>query len=233
MKIKYLDFLKLYEQQESIIGLSEIEQIIKDIFDDTKVSSVSTIYEKDDDTNELKLIITINNLFYEKTNILHTKIIFLVDDNKRKLLKNKFFYLYDINCDYKEVNFDDVEDLKSKLNVIIDKRDFGKDVIELSDINVTIAGDVNEWLGENNVDDISIYSITYHPIMDNIPCESLSFKFEINLDDSRFIELRLRKTEDKEYKFTFKEGEWFHDVIITDIKGMVQIIGETIKNHIV
>jgi hypothetical protein len=232
MEIRYLDFLKLYEQQESFISLSEIEKVIKNIFNDTKVSSVSTVYEKDKDTGELKLVITINNLFYEKTDVLHTRFVFLVDNGKTKLLKNKFFYLYDINCDYREVDFDDVEHLETKLNGIIDKRDFGKDITELSDINVTIAGDINEWLEENEVDGISIYSIAYHPIVDNMPCESLSFKFEINLDDERLIELRLKKLKDHEYKFTFKEGDWFHDVTITDIKGMVQTIGETIKNHI-
>ncbi len=232
MEIKYSNFLKLYEQQESIISLSDVETVIKSIFNDTKVSSASTIYEKDEKTGELKLIITINNLFYEQTDILHTKFVFLVDDDKRKLLKNKFFYLYDINCNYKEIDFSDANNLEIKINTIINNRDFGKDIKELSDINITSAVKVNKWLQENKVDNISIYSITYHPIMDNIPCKSLSFKFEINLDDTKFIELRLKKNE-KDYTFTFKDGDWFHKVTIDDIKGMVQVIGETLKNHIV
>jgi hypothetical protein len=220
------------EQKEYIVSLLDVENVIKNVFDDTKVSSVSTLYEKDEKTGELKLILTINNLFFEKTDILHTKFVFLVDDDKTKLLKNKFYYLYDINCDYKEVKFDDINDLENKLNEIINDRDFGQDIKDLSDINVTISGDVNEWLKENDVVDISIYSITYTPIVDNMPCESLSFKFEINVDDERVIELRLRKIKENDYKFTFKEGEWFHDVTVTDVKAMVQIIGETLKNHI-
>lgn len=232
MEIRYLDFLKLNEQQESIISLLEVEKVIKDVFNDTKVASVSTVYEKDKKTKELKLILTINNLFFEKTDVLHTKFVFFVNDNKQGLLKNKFFYLYDINCDYKEVDFESVDDLETKLNQIISKRDFGKDISELSDINVTMAGDVNNWFQKNDVDNISIYSITYHPIMDNIPCESLSFKFEINVDDSRFIEMRLKKLENNDYKLTFKEGNWFHDVVIPDVKGLVQTIGETLKNNI-
>ena len=232
MKINYSDFLRLNEQKESIISLSEIEKVIKNVFNDTKVSSASTVYEIDKDTGELKLIITLNNLFYEQTDILHTKFVFFVDDDKRKIIKNKFFYLYDINCNFKEVDFDDVDNLEIKLNTIVDKREFGEDLKNLSDINVSISVDVNKWLEENDIDNISIYSITYHPIMDNVPCESLSFKFEINLSDSRFIELRLKKNKD-DYTFTFKEGDWFHDVTIDDIKGMVQVIGTTIKNHIV
>jgi len=232
MKVKYSDFLKLYEQQESIISLAEIEKVIKNVFNDTKVSSVSTVYETDKKTKELKLVITINNLFYEKTNVLHTKIVFFVDDGKKGLLRNKFYYLYDINCDYREVDFDDSDNLETKLNKIIDQRDFGKDISDLSDINVTMAGDVNDWLQKNDVDNISIYSITYHPIMDNMPCESLSFKFEINLDDSRFIEMRFRKLNDKKYELTFIEGDWFHDETIPDVKALVQTIGETLKNNI-
>jgi hypothetical protein len=220
------------EQKEYIVSLLDVENVIKNVFDDTKVSSVSTLYEKDEKKGELKLILTINNLFFEKTDILHTKFVFLVDDDKTKLLKNKFYYLYDINCDYKEVKFDDINDLENKLNEIINDRDFGQDIKDLSDINVTISGDVNEWLKENDVVDISIYSITYTPIVDNMPCESLSFKFEINVDDERVIELRLRKIKENDYKFTFKEGEWFHDVTVTDVKAMVQTIGETLKNHI-
>lgn len=220
------------EQKDFIISLTDVERIIKDVFDGTKVSSVSDVYEKDEETGELKLIITINNLFYEKTNILHTKFVFLVDDEKTKLLKNKFFYLYDINCDFHEVDFEDTVELENELNEIINNREFGSDLKDLSDINVTIAGDVNDWLQENDVDDISIYSINYHPIVDNMPCESLSFKFEINVDDERMIELRMRKIEENEYKFTFKEGDWFHDITLTDIKGMIQTIGETIKNYI-
>ena len=73
----YKQFMKIFEQQESIISLSEVEKVIKNIFNDTKVSSASTVYEKDKETGELKLIITINNLFYERTDVLHIKFIFL------------------------------------------------------------------------------------------------------------------------------------------------------------
>lgn len=227
---RYNEFIN--ESKENVISLLDVENTIKDIFSDTKVSSVSSVYEKDKKSNTLKLIITINNLFYEKTNILHTKFIFSVDDKKRRLLSNKFYYLYDINCDFKEVEFGDVTEFEQKLNDIINNREFGSDIKELSDINVTISTNVNTWLKENKVDGISIYSITYHPIVDNIPCDSLSFKFDINVDDSRHIEMRLKKNKNSEYTFTFKENDWFHDVTVSDIKAMVQSIGETIKNHI-
>lgn len=227
----YKQFIK--ENDEFIVSLLDVENSLKGVFLDTKVSSVSTVYEEDDKTKQLKLIMTVNNLFYDKTDILHTKFIFIVDDKKRKLLENKFFYLYDINCNFKEVNFDDTEDLDRKLNKIVNDRDFGEDIKNLSDINITLATDVNNWLKENGVETLSIYTITYSPIVDNIPCESLSFKFDMNIDDERNVELRIKKINDKKYNYTFKEGDWFYDVEITDIKGTVQTIGETIKNHII
>ena len=81
MKTKYNEFLKIYEAQGSIISLKDVETVIKNVFSETKVSSVSTLYEKEDGEN--KFIITINNLFYEKTNIIHTKFVFYTDDKKQ------------------------------------------------------------------------------------------------------------------------------------------------------
>lgn len=226
----YREFIN--ENNSVVISLADVDRIIKKVFDETKVSSVSSVYETDEESGNLKLVITVNNLFYEETDILHTKFVFFVDDNKHKLLENKMYYLYDINCNYKEVNFDGLENFELKLFKIVNERDFGNDIKNLSDINITIALELNKWLEENDVEDISIYSVTYHPILDNIPCKSLSFKFDINIDDSRSIELRIKKNKDNDFKFTFKENDWFHDVEVTNIKAMVQTIGETIKNHI-
>ena len=83
MIIKYKTFIN--EKSNIIISLADLEQVIKSVFDDSKVSSVNTTYEKDDDG--FKFIITMNNIFYEKTNIIHNKIIFYTDEKKRKLTK--------------------------------------------------------------------------------------------------------------------------------------------------
>ena len=234
MKTKYLDFLKLNENKHSIIGLAEVEKIFKTVFDEAKVSSVKSLYDNDEETGETKLIISMNNLFFEETNILYTKFIFLVDKDKTKLQKNKFFYLYDINCNFKEILFDDSAELSIELNKILNTESFGQDIKDLSDMSVSMTTKTNEWLSSNNVENVSVYSIKYQPLVDNIPCDSLFFRFEINIDDSRFIELNIRKNEEEgEYKLSFNEGEWFHQVIIEDIKGTIQTIGETIKNEII
>lgn len=230
--IRYNDFVKIYESNNSVISLYKVQEIIKKIFDNTKVSSVNTTYEDNDD-NGLKLIITINNIFYDKTNIIHTKLIFYTDKNKTKLINNTFNYLYDINCVFKKIDFTDINDLEIKLNDIFDNRKFGKDIKILSDLNIKLSITVNEWLKDNGIDTISLYSITYNPIIDVIPCDSLFFQFDINLDDIRFIKMNIKKIENTEYKITFSEGEWFNNIVIDSLKAIPQTIGEIVKNHIV
>jgi len=233
MKTKYLDFLNLNENKHSVIGLSEVEKSFKIVFDETKVSSVKSLFDVNEDTDETKLIISINNLFFEETNILYTKFIFFVNKDKTKLVKNKFHYLYDINCKFKEVLFNDIIELQLELSKILSTESFGKDIKELSDISVSMTTKTNEWLRNNKIDSISLYNIKYQPLVDNIPCDSLFFRFELNIEDSRFIELNIRKIDKNEYKLSFNEGEWFYDVTIDSINGIIQTIGETIKNYLI
>lgn len=231
MKVKYNDFLKIYEAEGSIISLKDIETVIRNVFNEARVSSVSTLYEKEGDEN--KFIITINNLFYEETNIIHTKFVFYTDDNKKGLDKNHFHYQYDINCNYKQINFDDITELETKLKNIIDKRKFGRDIKILSDLSVTMASDVNKLLEEKDITSLSIYTITYIPIVDAIPCDSLTFRFDINIDDTRFIKMVIKKISKDEFRLTFSENDWFDDVNIGSLKVIPQTITEMIKNHII
>ena len=230
MKIRYKDFIKINESNSSVIGLTELNDIIKKIFDDTKVSSVNTTYEKND--NGFKLIITLNNLYYNKTNVIHTKLIFYVDKEKSKLVNNYFHYLYDINCKFSKVSFNDIGDLEKKINDVFDNRKFGEDIKVLSDLSIQLIGLVNKWLSDNDVNTISLYNITYSPIVDVVPCDSMSFNFDINLDDIRFIKLNIKKNSDNEFKLSFNESDWFKDITIDSLKAIPQTIGEIVKNHI-
>ena len=231
MKTKYLDFLKLNEKKGNLITLSEIEKVFREVFDDTKVSSVKTLYDKSE--KEIKLIISINNLFYNETNIIYTKFVFDVDDTKEFLKKNKLYYLYDINCNFKEVKFNDIEDLRIELFKILDGEIFGSDLKKISNLNVHLSSNVNEWLSDNGVDNTSIYGIKYQPLVDNISCDSLFFRFDINVKDLYLIDLNIRKNEDEEFKLSFNKGDWFHHITLSDINGTAQAIGETIKKYII
>jgi hypothetical protein len=229
MKVTYLDFIKMNESK-SIISLSDIDKLIKNIFIDTKVESVNTLYEKYSDG--YKLVISINNIFYDTTNIIHTKLIFYTDNKKNKINKNHFLYLYDINCNFKEVYFDDIDDLQSKINDIFNKRRFGRDVKILSDLTITMTENVNKWLNDNNLNKNSIYNISYEPLTDVIPCESLFFKFTVNINDTKFIKMSIRKIANNDYKISFNENEWFEDYDIVSLNAIPQTIGNMIKKHI-
>jgi hypothetical protein len=230
MKVRYNEFLKIYEAKGSVISLREVETVVKNVFADTKVSSVSTLYEKDGDVN--KFIITINNLFYDETNIIHTKFVFYTDEEKKGLEENHFHYQYDINCVYKQVVFEDVTELEEKLKDVVDNRKFGRDIKILSDLSVTLATDVNRLLEEKDITNISIYTITYSPIVDAVPCDSLTFRFDINIDDTRFIKMVVKKVAKDEFRLTFNENDWFEDVTIGSLKAIPQTITDMIKNHV-
>jgi len=227
---KFNEFI-LNEANDDVITLSQINDVIQNIFNDTKVSSVNSTYEKSKE-GQLKLVITLNNLFYEKTNIIHNKIVFDTDDKKRKIIGNYFYYLYDINCKFKKILFNDIADLETKINSIFNNRKFGDDLIILSDLNVLLNSKINNWLVKNNIKELSIYSITYNPIVDNIPCESMTFTFNINIDDIRFIRMNIKKSVDNEYILSFSEGDWFNNVTIDSLKAIPQTVGQMIKKYI-
>ena len=116
---------------------------------------------------------------------------------------------------------------------IIDNRKFGRDIKILSDLSVTLASVVNKLLKKEDITSLSIYNITYIPIVDAVPCDSLTFRFDINIDDTRFIKMVVKKTDKEEFKITFNESDWFEDVNIGSLKAIPQTISEMIKNHVI
>lgn len=228
MKIKYIDFVN--EKNETIISLIDVEKSIKNIFTDTKVSSVNSIYEKKG--NKLNLIITINNLYYNKTNIIHTKFVFDVDDKKSKLTSNYLFYLYDLNCNFKRIDFDSLSDMENKLNDVMDKRRFGKDLKKLSDVTVQLGNLVNGWFKDNKISNISVLNISYSELVQHVPCEALSFNYEISLNNNRVIKMNLKKVNENDFLISYKEEDWNKEESISDLSMIAENIGEMIKEHI-
>ena len=53
----YLEFLKLNEARKNLITISEIEKVFKEVFDESKVSSVKTLFDKDEE-NIYHLVVT-------------------------------------------------------------------------------------------------------------------------------------------------------------------------------
>jgi hypothetical protein len=214
------------------ISLYNLQKIIKELFDESKVISVETVYEKNNDGEGFKVVIFIHNLFYNKTNIIYSKLLFLVDDQKVNLLKNHFTYLYDINCDYRRVNFTDLEDLKSKIKKIFSMKIFGDDIKMLSDIMTHPSTLIDEWFKQNDLTEYNAYSFKYEPIVKVMPCEKIFFTFVLNLNNKENIEIVLIKLSKTEYNLKFKCNDIAKESTIQTLKDFINEIGIYIKENI-
>ena len=198
-----------------MISISEIETTFKEIFDEEegKVSSVETVYEKSKNEEFYKLVISIHGLSMGDTLIIHTKFIFRTDINKRYVTDNSFIYLYDINCVYHKVYFNNIIDMKEKIEQVIESNNFGSDIQILSDFIEAPSMFLNYYLKRAKITDYSIFDVKYEPKFKVVPCNQLTFDFIININNNYHINLSLKKKDRKEdedydtYKlyFTFLE----------------------------
>lgn len=200
--------------------ISEVEQIFKDTFQEEEglVKSVDTVYEKSSNGEFYRLVISIHDLSFEDTSIIHTKFIFRTDINKRELSDMSFIYLYDINCIYHKIEFKNPLDLKEKIEGIIKSGNFGQDILILSDFTQAPAMFLNYYMKRYDITEYSVFDVVYEPKFKTAPCDETTFDFKININDNYKIDLSIFKIdEDIEeekpsyYKFQFK----FMDEIVT------------------
>lgn len=218
------------------IKISEIEQTFKDVFEEEegKVSSVETVYEYSDNEEFYKLVISIQNLSIEDTLIIHTKFIFKTDLKKQNVIDSSFIYLYDINCNYQKVDFDNILDLKSKIENIIESNDFGVDIKILSDFIEAPAMFLNYYMKKSKITDYSIFNVKYDPKFKTTPCEKTTFDFEIDINNNYTINLSISKkgkVDDEEYdvyKFQFKFLDEYETVETDTLKNIHFTIGSSI-----
>lgn len=197
-----------------MITIAEVEQVFMDVFgegDDALVKSIDTVYEAIGGEDVLKLVISLHGLTFEDVSIIHTKFIFRVDKDKTKLIDNDFVYLYDINCVYHKKEFENIIDLGSQLNSIIESNDFGEDINLLSDFIEAPAMFLNYYMKKNDITDYSIFEVKYEPKFKTTPCYKTTFDFEINVNNNYEIHLSIKKIskEDSDhdidtYDFQFK-----------------------------
>jgi hypothetical protein len=195
-----------------MIRISEIEQVFKDVFEDEqgKVGSVESVYEMSKDEKFYKLVISIQNLSTKDTSIIHTKFMFKTDLKKTQIIESDFLYLYDINCIYHKVDFENVVDLKKRIEDIIESNDFGQDIQILSDFIEAPAMFLNYYMRRSKITDYSVFDVEYEPKFKTQPCDQTSFDFKININDNYMFELSITKKESESkdepdiYKFQFK-----------------------------
>lgn len=211
-----------------IISIKEIDNAIHDIFNNYEALDVETTYEKEKDS--LKLIIVFKKLYHESLNVLYTKLIFLVDNEKVNLKRNSFLYLYDINCIYRKVNFEDVDDFKKKISKIFKEEKFGEDIKILSKFMEYPSTMINNWLYNKNITNINVKNVRYSPKTDIIPCKYLSFDFKMDVNN---IEIQVFITKDgkEDYRYEFLFPENVYRKYKNNLKDLVETIGVSLKNN--
>jgi hypothetical protein len=219
------------------IRISEIEEVFKEIFDEEEgtVTSIDTVYEKPYKGGDfLKLVISIHGLLTEETSVIHTKFIFKTDLEKRKIVSDSFLYLYDINCIYHKIDFDNVIDMKKKIEDIVDKAEFGEDLIILSDFIEAPAMFLNYYLKRSKIEEYSVFDVEYEPKFKTTPCDKTTFDFKININNNYNFDVSIYKIdretdEDPDiYKFQFRFMEEIETYETDDLKNIHYFIGSHI-----
>lgn len=214
------------------ISIEEISNAFKDEFKDADVLFTDHVYEKIENSDNLKLVIFINKLFEKNISVLYTKFIFVVDSEKKYLVNNSFSYLYDINCVYNQENFEDIEDFKNRIRKIYDDKKFGDNLKILSKFIESPSFLINEWLEDNDVTNISIVNVEYNPKIHIIPCKSLFFSFNLNINNTENVELIIKKENDNVFVLDFKIYDKTISVEKQNLSTLVETIGDTLKNNI-
>ena len=213
------------------ISIENLVNKIKNVFDTTKVLSVDTIYEKILNSEELRLVISINKILYDDINIIYTKIIFTTDNIKSKITKNYFTYLYDINCEYVRIEFSDLEDFENKIKNIFKENKFGENIKILSQFIKSPATLINKWFDNNEISKISVTNVDNKKIS-IMPCKSIYFNFEISLSNNQIVDLTITKNVDDEYNFKFEIFKKIYEDKEDNLKNLVETIGENLKKYI-
>jgi len=225
-----------------MLPIKSVDKIIKEVFSDSVVRSVESVYEKYD--KGLRLVISVHGLetefkhnerliieykkfleaiSVESTKIIHTKFIFYCNKEKTYLIEPNFSYLYDIMCEYKKVSFkeDSEEELKDALLNIVESNSFGPDIKTLSEFLDSPARHINEYLQRDQaVTDFSVYEVEYSPKFDMAPCDYITFDFKINVNNIYDMYVSIKKQKDNDYKINCRIGE---ELISTDAIDLINI----------
>lgn len=220
-----------------MIKISELEEAFNELFSEEEgnVRSVETVYETPNSNDFLRLVISIHGLRAEDMSIIHTKFIFKTDINKRELVDDSFIYLYDINCVYHKIDFDNVIDMKQKVEDIIKSSNFGEDLQIISDFSNAPAMFLNYYMRREEITDWSIFDVEYQPKFKTTPCDRTTFDFKININNNYDMELSIQKIESEEddstsYKFQFRFMDEIETVENDTLQNVHFFIGSNIAS---
>lgn len=218
------------------IKISEIEQVFKEVFEEEEglVNSVDTVYESVEGEDYLKLVISVHGLSTEDVSIIHTKFIFKTDLGKKNIIENSFIYLYDINCVYHKIEFENSIDLRKQIEDIIESNNFGQDLQILSDFIEAPSMFLNYYMRRADITDYSIFEVEYSPKFKTTPCDKTTFDFKLNINNNYDMELSIWKVDRNEeeetdtYKYQFRFMDEIETFETDTIKNMHFFIGDHI-----
>lgn len=235
LMIKSKDSMMVSSINEANVDITtkNIDDMFKNIFNKNGVAfnSIDSVYEKTD--YGYKLILALNGLVYDNTNVIHTKFIFHTNESKLKIIDNYFIYLYDINCIYHEIEFSNITDIEDKIINILKSNNFGEDIRIISDLMGSPIMFLDYYLKLHDIQDYSIFDVKYNPKFKIIECDKMTFDFDININDDYMFSVSLHKYYDDDkkmnvYSFQFK---FMNDIITyeTDtLKNLHFTIGDNI-----
>jgi hypothetical protein len=207
----------------------DVQERINIIFDTSRIQKMDTVLEKD--KNGWNWILTFHRIETETTKILHTKFIFKLDEDKKKLRASHFLYLFDLNCKYHVIRFNDLTDMDTKIRRILlqPNQYFGHNLQALNDFIVSPAQAVNNYLYKKNVTDLSIFAFDYAPEEVIVPCQKLELPFKFNIDNRYDVMLVIKKVKDEKFNLTFDYQSETETVALDDLTNLVGAVGEYIK----
>lgn len=207
---------------------SDLQQKIKQIFENSTMKDFKDVLEKD--KNGWNWILSFQNLRTETALIAHTKFIFKLNNDKKELRKNEFLYLKDLNCLYKIVKFDDLESLKDQINEIFMQDIFGENLLSISELLVSPEMNINQKFYDRKIDGYSVFNFSYEPKSPLVACQDFMMEFEFNINNQYDISLTIRK-EDK-FHITFKHGDEIEEHKEEDLKNLTELIVTYVQKNI-
>lgn len=208
----------------------ELQNKIKNIFEETHLLHFKAVLEED--KNGWNWILTFDKLTSPTTLIIHTRFIFKLDSEKKNLRSNEFLYLYDLNCKYKLVRFEDLDNLSIKINNILEQDIFGSNLMALSELIISPEQSINNYFYEHKIDGYSIYSFDYNPKYTVIPCQELTLDFKFNINNKQDVSLQIQKIKDEKFILSFKYLDKNTKVELDNLDSLIATIALYVERNV-
>lgn len=172
--------------------VNEALKILESVFGDEKAITAKSVWEKDGE--KYKYVLTAHGLLSGNKPVLLSKFILWADENKLELVSKNLTWLYDVNCVYRSVQFDNETSLKSAAEKILKDYVFGNNLRTLSELSLLgTASKMNDCLAGKGIKNMSVHSFTYQPLHTVKPCEATTFDYKLSLNGEHEIQMSVRK----------------------------------------